>query len=1556
MVLSPADLIHLANLKAALQEEKQAAKFEQLVAALIGRLLGVGVAVAKASFQHGGDAGTAGRQGRRLRIECKKYADTTDLSDRELLGEVDQALDRDPALEAWILAATREAPEQLEQMLAQKALRIGVPIVIVDWKGSGVTALAALCAFAPDLVEVLFSAKAAGHAHALQAVAADAVERLRRDFQAWTLGFESLRTLTHGQLQNIWTSPRASAAALNQNAAGASAKLIARPSVSSALNAWWSGSATGDAPATVLGPHGVGKTWATLAWLVDSADAQPIVLVIASSAAKELVSTSELSVKRFLAARLYELSGGVRDVEHWLQRLEHLLKRPAEEGPVMTVFFDGMNQEPSVPWIGLLKTLQAAPFAGRIRVIVSTRNLHFEDKLGRLRGLIVQPAETPVRVYDDAPGGELDQRLALEGLTRGQLHSDLLELARTPRLFNLVVRLKDRLVETGEVTLHRLLWEYGRDAWGERSGSSFSEADWRAWLSEIATRYRDGARNFSMRTLAETASRPDLSEGEVFARLSDIIDGQLTTPGPGGVHRFRPNVVAHALGAALLAQLGERGNVHFDELDAELAQWLDPIAGYDERAEILRASVSILVELGEPAATPLAGVLVTAWLQTQNLTDAHRQELAGLAVRLPGALLDAIEHSADYSQASTRLWAVNALRTIRRQPGEVFDQLVARSRAWLSEVSRDVQPAHRTSEDIERHRAARFMDRVGIDNSGPIRVLGVDLMLVDRTDGAVAQTVPSILEGFPLAGALPVFEAAAVALAAGGRSPAWDGLKWLCLLNEVDPVKTTEALRSLSASVAARTTEPGINGALPARAAALLLWLTGVEDDDVAASALDPGLDRILTYETDYLPNPGRSVFTLERRHAERVLCDTSLPLLWRVKRTCELWLDPHFEPPAAFVGEVRTLAASFDVTKLDHGGGVTIEDHNFEIFELALARCAAEQLGKMTRAKLTQADVPAESRYRRAIRAAEHLILAGPAEAAAARTLRLSSRELQSDNELFASTQLLLLELQSEGAARQVEALMEAQLQHILLDVARIQHPLTREEAEALLARWRTGSLAQRSNLICLLQGAPIETSELLWNWLKAIADGPEGELHGVAFRALASADGARFGRSLLAQSWSWSPGGDYWVNHYGSGALIKATAATPFDQVAPSVAPWRLLEAARARGEDPTEVRLAADILSSVLAADGLVAPDPGALLTIDRTLEVAGPCVFSVTPIDAQQDPDDPAGNLRRAMDAEAQLEARRRSYDTAVERIRRARASGASLYLANLDTGDMVPVLRCASDIVDLWLQGAATQTADFRRRVILAESAFLALCEALLRHDPDRGVLLWRGLKRTLSTRFIGEAKIDDMIHMVFRAPTTPALAALREELLSLEHSCTDKDLFDLAIAASLNGEGEWLAAVIAADLASPFAWRRKRALFLEGLTAENTLPQPLAWPDGPLSTSYDDLRHRSARFRYLEACAHYWWGRYLAAPDAETAYATWILFVRAADRRAWVWVQRDADAVSNKDAFHGLKMRHAIINYDGLIRSMQKHEDTLERSFLHRAVQNGVGPWGKAIS
>jgi hypothetical protein len=179
------------------------------------------------------------------------------------------------------------------------------------------------------------------------------------------------------------------------------------------LDGWWRGAAKDDAPVAAIGWDGVGKTWATLDWLVERQDEQPIVLVVPSAAAAALTGVSETGIRRFIAGRLYELAG-VRGHDHWLQRLDRLLKRPADEGPALTVFLDGLNQEPSVPWLTILKILQSESFAGRVRVLVSTRSFHYEDKLANLRSLIVPAVLAKVDLYDPSPGGELDQMLSFE--------------------------------------------------------------------------------------------------------------------------------------------------------------------------------------------------------------------------------------------------------------------------------------------------------------------------------------------------------------------------------------------------------------------------------------------------------------------------------------------------------------------------------------------------------------------------------------------------------------------------------------------------------------------------------------------------------------------------------------------------------------------------------------------------------------------------------------------------------------------------------------------------------------------------------------------------------------------------------------------------------------------------------------------------------------------------------------------------------------------------------------------------------------------------------------
>ena len=1549
MLLNSTNLSHQNDLKRMLQAGSSS-DLEHLAAALLGRLLGVPITVAKPGFQHGADAGSVGEQGRRLRLECKKYGDSSNLNIRELLGEIDQALARDEALEAWVLIATRDVSEQIRQSLVQKGERIGIPVPIIDWTvGDEVAPLAALCASAPDLVEQKFSKSVGAAASALQAVSGEAIKTLKRNLQFWCLGFESLRAQSHKHLDRIWTSPKDSKALLGQNTAGGNeTKKVRRAGVYKELCTWWRRPASDDAPVSVVGLEGVGKTWATLDWLVDHKEEQPIILTISSSMATSITSVSETRVKQFLADRLHEISGK-RDSEHWLRRLENMLKRPVAEGPVLTVFFDGLNQEPSVQWLPLFKLLQGAAFAGRIRVIVTTRTHYFEDRLQKLRGLISPTMRVDVGAYDLAPGSELDQMLEFEGLDRNNLHSNVIKLACNPRLFKLVIRFRKQLAEPGHATLHRLLWEYGRDTFGVFADKSFSENDWEDWLREIAQQYREGIKEFSVNSLGNTVIRPDLTAYEVYARLSDIIDGQFAERNQAGNWQLSPVLVAHALGVALLNHLDQVDSPTFDTLNGRLTKWLDPILGFDNSAEILRAAVLILVWQVRAEPSPIAGVLVTALLQAQNVTDDHRQELAKLASSLTTALLDAIEHSDSPNQSSPLLWSVNTLRNIPKTDSAAFTTIVERARRWLSIVSRDVDSRPDANTETEKWRSQKFVNRIGVDCSGPVTVAGIELELVDHTEGLIQSAIPSIIEGFPLASARPVFEAAAIVLAIRDRSESWDGLRWLCLLNEADPDDTTISLRSLSEQVRTRIPEPGVHPDLPKRIAALLLWLTGHEEDDEAAASINPGLARPASYEEDYLPQPSRSIwFPLERRHADLVFKDPELSSLGRVNQVNELWLDPHFEPPDSFVQEICKMASGIMAENLHPYAGHSAEIHEFDQLEPVLARCAPGLLANLVRRKMRSIGTsPPESRYWNSTHATDHLVLACKAEAAAARTLRCSGCEDDEANEHFAAYRLLLLEIRDLGAQDQFDTLMDAGLENIFASVTEILRRPTPTEVDALIKRYGAGPYTQQLNLLTLLSLVPVELTDKAWLWVQNFANQNTDNDRRFGFRLLAGTDPMRFGQSLEAEGWSWRPDQNIEINHHGTHALIKATSNIPFEKLAPRLAPWRLLEAARLRGAAGHEVGKACAIFGQILAGDGIEEPDPGSILSVDTTKIWPWPSTFFARPRPSQ----DSHENFQMAFDPELRTQVFRRAIDTAVSRVTAARQSGASFYLMPMNPEDFVPVLKHAPDIVEKWLEGMSAPTTDFERRIRLAESAFLALCETLLVHNPELGTQLWRILRDTVTIQYLGLAEVDDLLHMVFRAPDSQAVAKLQREVADRKYSNTDQDLFDLAIAASSNGKADWLANLVKEDRKSEFAWRRRRSEMLAGFAFDNELPIPKAWPAGEIRTDHATLTRNMARSRWREACARHWWRAFLSARNPVDAYAAWILFLRSADRRAWVWMSREAEKLNVSDDFQKLKMDHARLNKSRLRETATKRYNELDRKYLCRNTVEGISPW-----
>jgi hypothetical protein len=1541
----PSKLEQLNRLQTLLQEMHWS-KFEAMVPLLVGRMIDVRLVQACTGYQDGADAGTVGRGGRRLRIEAKRYSSNFDA--RDIIGGLRQAIAKDASLECWIACATRDIPEQLASQLEAEGAGEGIPVLTIAWDDDDAPLLAALCTQDPQVVAAYAGEEAGRIAGELASDLESTREYLSRELATWKIGFDRLREASHTALHEMWSSKRAAKARFGQDvAAGDGRSVVERIDTSRQLDLWWEGRALLDAPAAVVGQGGVGKTWAALGWIMGRLVDLPVVVTIPAGSVKSALGATVDSLSRLIGARLAAITG-VRDAEHWSARLARILARPSDEGPAICLLFDGINQNDGPPWLGFLQLLQDRPFSGRICTLVTTRRQHFDAALGRTRSLVERAELVSVERFGDTPGGELDRMLVSNDLTRDDLHPDLLEFARVPRLFALVMRLRDRLKDAGRITTHRLLWEYGRDTQGERAGSSFSEGDWQRWLAEVARNTRDGLRRYTMTSLGETAQRPDLEPSQVRARLSDIVDGNLTIPGPGGTLQLVPDIVVHALGAALLDRLDEAARLGLF-VQGELEEWFDPIDGFEERAEVLRAATSIMAERDVSADPAVAAAIVCAWLQTQNLPASHLYEIHRLASGQIQPLLETVERSGMGPQASARALAVDALRSTTIDTVG-YGLIVATFVKWFSRVPRDVNRQGQGFEQAEAARTARFLARIGTDLPGPLTVAGYQMELQDSSDDELLCAAVTILDGHNLAGATELFARAAVAMVIRGRQTVWEDLKWLCLLNATDAKETAVRLRSLSADIVKRSPEAGIHTELPRRVAALLLWLTGQDGDDDAAYEIDPGLDRAFTYQKDYLADPGSSFFRLERRHADAVLRDQTLPLERRLERASDFLLDPSFEVPRSLADELVAAAAEIDVGKLNVDRFTGEEDLSLEQIEVALARCAPDRLADLHRRKLSgYLHRPTTTFDFSAWSAEKAILLADEAASEGCRVLRERSMAAGGGMNESSASSLLIIEILDLPGIEQVTSILDMGPRYISTDFVKVLRPLTSEKVDTLLDANAEADSSRLNNLTCLLSVVALSgLTDRAWEWLERRALDSACGVRSCAFDTLFRHDAKRFGEVLIREDWSWERDEQDVCRHYGSLAIAEAGLSLPFEEIAPRIAPALLAHAVHERGAAPAETRLAAAILDEAIMHPALQSPAPGSALTVKSELRREYPMAVSITP-GPISDSHDPFAALTNT--PEAFRDHSQRAVNTALARIRQARADGASLYLSSVNPDDLKPIITAVPMLLDRWLEGVSERSSDFRRRVHLAEGFYLALCEALLIISPPTGATLWRALRESMATRYTGIAGIDERVLMLFRLPPNREVLDLRASLLDLAAADTDERLFDIAIAAIAYGGENWLSGAIEQDTSSGLSWRRRRAVMLTGFQTGAALPVRSAILAGDGHTAEEERSAAAGRRLSRDSAARYWWRQFVEAADEVAAFAAWTLFRRTVDRRALAWLGHEVQIDREANPLSRRKYQQFALNEDDLVKSAGKREKDASKRLLDRSISRNVRPW-----
>jgi hypothetical protein len=1519
-------------------------EFEKLIAALFGVLLDCNVFISKSGFQFGADAGTATSAGVNIRFECKRYSDDTALSERELLGEIEQAHDRDLFLEAWVLVTTRNANEQLAISLTRMGNKLGLPVVIVDWQSHEFPRLAALCAVAPDKVGEIISPAAQILVEQLANEAKPFHERLRTEIRSWCVGYGNLLSASHQYLQKIWTDEQFSYGKTGQNmSGGSSGRLrIRREASYAALSAWWRQSDTPRA-VVVVGKEGTGKTWACVDWLANNLSELPIVLLVNASFAHGINASNEPEIVELIADQLHKLSD-VRNLEFWKERVKRFLARPVDGGPRLLLYLDGLNERRSVKWIRLVQAIQETDLCDRIRLAFSTRPDHFSNDLRSGRICHPHMVTIEVRPFDNSEGGELDQLLKMHGVSRSDFGSQLIDICCNARLLTLVIRLRSSLNGLANVTVHRVLWEYGRDEIATRSGRAFSPTEWSEWLKLVAKDYRSGFSLTSRVSIEESVHRPSLDQHEVYQRLSEIIDGQFAETDEFGNVQLDAAIVEHALGLQLVSELSRfAGAINGDGAEA-IQKFLEPISGLDVFADVLRAAVNI--SICTPSITnETRTFLVREWLQCQNFPDSHAEDVLSLAEPLCPSLLNYIELESSHFQERASSPSLAALQRAINSSGPIQQLILDRIASWFKVIPLDIR-RRSSNEQFEARQRSEIEARLGSTQTGTRKILGLDFELIDDNNSSRMEIAVQLIQNIPRQLCKHVFERFAVIHSVVPQDRIFRQLDWICLLNEHDNAQTNAMLRELAKDMNSRTPELGVNNELPARCASTLLWLSSEQADAEEAERIRPALGRVWNYESDYLSDPLKSLLALERRHVNDALSDTASQLFGRLRRAQEYFVDPTMQYPRSFVEELANEVRALETTHVDSGPWQTESDHVFDVSLPAIAATTPASLQLLIRKRIADINNSQDKAiYWRVMRSVQCFIAIDDSEISYDKLERIVS-SFEGQDQLLTQSHLLFHLLFSQEAQKQCSAILQSDLDILLNDFACVLRDLGSGEVDRLLGEFGDHDETVRHKLLALLSCAAVEISAAAFDWIFREAVGDAEKNRNLAFLVLARLSPDEFGKRLWESNWKWQREFPAYEAQYGSLALIHGTVNEPFQTVAPRITPGLLLYAMRYRGSKPAEIALGTSFLQAILDTSPI-------LRDFELPFDVEMPQEQQLTVnlrLDYGNELPDFSGTLTDQMISGVNVR-RHETNHRFRDYIHETQKKGGDLLLSPIDPRDIDECLNANPEFGRKLLEGMDHRSTDFCRRVQSAEMFFLALCESLLKISPETGCRLWKALGDVLQSRYIGAAKISELLHIIFRVPDSPQVESLRLELLELSYCSNDKQLFEIALAAQYNGKESWLASQIDQDRSSQVAWKVRRSYVLEAFTIGNPISLSDAWPCGPIATELGELLHWSARQRVQEAFSRHWWQEFVNAPDYLTAYRAWILFLKSSDRRAYVFLRDAANVVEDKSELSRRKWAHLKLNKHNMKRAFEENEKNLDERFLHRSVSKEILPW-----
>jgi len=1505
---------------------------EYLASDLVGEAIGIPVRKAAGGSQSGGDAGVSSVT-RVIRVETKRYQDTTSLSERELLGEVAQAFQKDPMLEAWILVTTREVPEQTASALNRFSEEHGAPTIILDWTGA-VPLLAKLCASRPEIVRVRYGDTAAQAAEKLSKLTdvSKAIDVLGSELDQWSAGWEITSRRLKNTNTHVFFERTESKALFRQDISVAAPQsgLVQREGLVEQMDAW--GLSNNASPLVIAGNEGRGKSWVLANWLYKHPDDGTSILFCSSSEIRGLkFHTIEELLSAVLSKRISEHSKA-----YWHKRIERL-KQGNFITPPIWIIVDGLNEVPTADWAGLILDAQRDSWRAHIRLVVSCRTQYFESKLNGGRSWIYSPTVIKVSEYTNE---ERSLALASQNIASDTLSESVLKLASVPRICRLVARMYEQLKEVEYITYEQLLFEYGkRFDPDERHG--LRDDVWHAFLRELALATQKGA---SAARWSQIKEWIDIQETEsVEITLSDIVDGKLVkkVENEPGLIEFDRGLVLAANGLALWKLIEKKSN---DDMENLIASELEPLGGLDERPRIVSATLAAALISGaaDDVLSKVVSALVVEGITSQNLGEDEESSLMSYIRAFPSGYLGSLEKLLRLHRSSEADAVCISIQDVM-EDGKVRDAVVEVAALWVSIVPLDLR-MDKDLPDNQKYRTKEVIRWLGkIPNAGETSVLGVPILIEEESNYNLPNYAIRLVQHCPLAMCGEVWRRLGVSSVIRRGYTAYDAASWVVRLNNIDFDKAREVIYSEAEYLRTQTAPEGADVSLPKRAAANLYWL--FEDDESHLKARDlVSVPDGWESSKEYIDAPNNSPFQLERCQIEKVLQESDQEVELLLRRAKKWWPDPELIVAEDFVDKSIEYVNSFDLSEvrihLSHSKS------DWEISELcsSMAKLSPKVLSELYSRMLGKLSGRFDEGWIRLAYSLDDMWLVASvedSENARKELCRIDIDKSELRVESMADVVLCMLATRNCSPAEYVRYLIKFTDGSMTESTTSCFRKITTETADQMVdeinqfkdhnSDWVFLNLLSHTN-------TPI--SDYVGDYLIELLNSNWAGVRNLALFTLANSNNKSCSLKFAETGWSWKDVEGNSEQSNGSDILLFIQKSLPLSELLSRIAPWKLPLLAKGR-TCQSELAIIAQTISAFLLSDNKIVRHPFKEI-YDLTPSPFYKPHSKLRLEDSKQD--------ETWLDNEKFRELQT-AKNEAIKLIENERKNGLALYGVWVDQDSLSTLLDAVPSILKEWLCDIDNSGSRLVNNIRRAPGFYNALCRNLLHKNPELGVKLWRLIDKTpITTRFISHRYLDERESILFESPENEILYKLLDEQWDISRTASNYALSQLILVAEYGKKGYWIDKKISEDLNSSRAWKRYRGILASSFRISPSLDKESLHREPGLYGPTDRIKQKAAINSARGKWQAHWLREYCVAESLEDAFSAFILFLDVVDSRWPLILKRlgSEEVTMDEERSCYFNIRISDVN-----KAVEKQNDILKKEFLEDRICEKLWPWSK---